>query len=259
MIEELKRRWLGAGVESGDTILVHSNIKRTLVEFRRAGHPITPDDILQSFLETIGSKGTLLLPLFNFDFASGVPFDIKNTPSQMGALTEAGRLHKEAVRTGHPIYSFAVIGDKSKDFESVDNESGYSDESPFGILRKMNGKIASLDLDDQNSMTFHHHVEEVKRVDYRYFKTFISGYKGWDGISKEKSYKLYVRDLERGVLTDVNPAGDLLWEHGLYKGDKPKTGSGLRVVKSQQMFEFVENLIDQGMALGNLYSIESKE
>ncbi|MDE2447055.1 MAG: AAC(3) family N-acetyltransferase, partial [Alphaproteobacteria bacterium] len=155
MIEELKRRWLGAGVEPGDTILVHSNIKRTLVELRSAGHSASPDDILQSFLDLIGKKGTLLLPLFNFDFASGVPFDIRNTPSHMGAMTEAGRLRKEAVRTGHPIYSFAVIGDKSKDFENVDNESGYSDESPFGILRKMNGKIASLDLDDQNSMTFY--------------------------------------------------------------------------------------------------------
>ncbi|MDE2430522.1 MAG: hypothetical protein KGM99_17515, partial [Burkholderiales bacterium] len=99
----------------------------------------------------------------------------------------------------------------------------------------------------------------VKRVDYRYFKTFVSGYTGRDGISKERSYKLYVRDLERGVLTDVNPAGDLLWQHGLYKGDKPKSGSGLRVVRSRQMFEFVESLIEQGLALGKLYSLEGKK
>lgn len=258
MLEDLKRKWLGAGIEPGDTVLVHSNIKRTLIEFRGAGHVISPDDILQSFLDALGPKGTLLLPLFNFDFASGAPFDIRNTPSRMGALTEAGRLHKEAVRTGHPIYSFAVIGDKSNVFENVDNESGYSEDSPFGILKRLNGKIASLDLDDQNSMTFYHHVEEVKRVDYRYFKSFTASYTDRNGALGEKSYKLYVRDLERGVLTDVNPAGELLWSHGLYKGDRPRIGSGLRVIESRKMFEFVGDLIDQGKALGALYSIERR-
>lgn len=257
-IEALTSRWLAAGVEPADTLLVHSSIKRTLGEFRQAGHPISPDDILRSFLEAIGPRGTLLLPLFNFDFAKGVPFDIQHTPSQMGALTEAGRVHKEAVRTGHPIYSFAVIGHQSKDFEQVDNESGYSDDSPFGMLRRMNGKIASLDLDDQNSMTFYHHVEEVKQVDYRYFKTFVSEYRGRDGIWQEKSYKLYVRDIDRGVLTQVNPAGELLWKHGLYRGDMPMTRSGLRVIKCQPMFEFVSDLIERGQALGTLYALANQ-
>jgi aminoglycoside 3-N-acetyltransferase len=259
MLEDLKNRWLGAGIETGDTVLVHSNIKRTLVDFRRAGYPISPEDILQSFLAAIGPKGTLILPLFNFDFTQGIAFDIRSTPSHMGALTEAGRLRAEAVRTGHPIYSFAVIGDKARLFENVDNESGYSEQSPFGILRELDGKIAVLDLEDQNSMTFYHHVEEVKKVDYRYFKSFTADYTDRAGTTSERSYKLYVRDLERGVLTDVNPAGELLWSHGLYKGDRPRVGSGLRVIESRRMFEFVEDIIDQGKALGALYSLEKKQ
>ena len=255
MLNDLKKRWAQSGVEQGDTILLHSNVKRTLVEFRRAGFSITPQDILQSFLDTIGSRGTLLLPLFNFDFTSGVPFDIRSTPSKMGALTEAGRLHSESVRTGHPIYSFAVIGQRAKEFEHVDNESGYSEDSPFGILKRMDGKIASLDLDDQNSMTFYHHVEEIKRVNYRYFKKFTSTYTDFNGVSSEKSYKLYVRNLEMGIQTNVNPAGELLWTNGFYKGYRPKVESGLRVIKSKQMFDFVEHLIDEDRALETLYSV----
>lgn len=256
MLEDLKRRWLGAGIAPGDTVLVHSNIKRTLVEFRRAGHSISPEDILQSFLDAVGAEGTLLLPLFNFDFTSGAPFDIRTTPSHMGALTEAGRLHKDAVRTGHPIYSFAAIGAKSGLFENVDNESGYSEESPFGILKNLDGKIAVLDLEDQHSMTFYHHVEEVKQVDYRYFKTFTADYTDRHGTTGKRPYRLYVRNLEQGVLTDVNPAGELLWEHGLYKGERPKAGSGLRTINSRELFDFVSDLIDQGKALGTLYSLE---
>lgn len=255
----LKQRWINSGVESGDLLLVHSNIKRTLIEARRAGFSIGPGDILNSFLSVLGSKGTLLLPLFNFDFTSGVEFDIRTTPSQMGALTEAGRLHRDTIRTGHPIYSFAVIGYKSKEFENLDNESGYSEDSPFGVLKRLNGKIASLDLEDQNSMTFYHHVEEIKKVDYRFFKKFTGKYTNAHGVTSEKSYKLFVRDINRGVLTDVNPAGELLWGEGLYKGFRPKVGNGLRVINSIEMFDFVSNIIDNGKALGTLYSIEGKK
>ena len=256
-MEPLRYKWLRSGVEPGDTILVHSNIKRILIESRRAGLNIGPTEILDSFLAAIGPRGTLLLPLFNFDFVSGVDFDISNSPSRMGALTEAGRLHKNAVRTGHPIYSFAVIGYRSNEFKEVDNQSGYSDDSPFGIIKRLDGKIASLDLSDQNSMTFYHHVEELKGVDYRYFKTFSGAYIGWDGLMKEKSYKLFVRDIDRGVKTDVNPAGELLWNAGLYKGFRPKVDTGLRVIKAVDMFNFVAKLIEDGRALGTLYSLEN--
>lgn len=255
MPETLQQRWKSSGLEEGDTVLIHSNIKRTIEEYRRNKVDTSPRDILASFLDVIGDKGTLILPLFNFDFTKGVPFDIRTSESQMGALTEIGRKFIGAVRTGHPIYSFAVIGFKASEFKGIDNVGGYAEDSPFGVLKKLNGKIGSLDLDDQNSMTFYHHVEEVKRVDYRYFKSFTGQYTNVLGDTKNKTYDLYVRDVERGVLTDVNPAGALMWSAGLYQGFRPREGAGLRLVNSREMFDFVEDLIESGKALGTLYSI----
>lgn len=256
MTDSLQERWIRSGVNEGDTLLVHSNIKRTLTEFRRKGVDIAPKDVLESFIDVLGPKGTLLLPLFNFDFTKGVGFDIRSTPSHMGVLTEMGRIHPGAVRTGHPIYSFAAIGYFSAEFAEVNNESGYAEDSPFGILKKLDGKIAVLDLEDQNSMTFYHHVEEIAGVDYRYFKTFTGPYTDRRGVTMDASYKLFVRNLERGVRTDVNPAGELLWQEGLYKGFRPKVDTGLRVIKAQEMFKFVNELILAGKALGTLYSFE---
>ena len=164
MIQTLADEWKKAGVEEGDVLLLHSSIKRTFKRYLKADVRLTPQDILESFLEAIGSTGTLLLPLFNFDFAKGVPFDERNTPSHMGVLTEVGRIYPLAVRTGHPIYSFAAIGFAADKFRKIDNFSGYGIDSPFSVLRKMNGRIAVLDLPDQNSMTFYHHVEEMLEV-----------------------------------------------------------------------------------------------
>lgn len=256
MLEKLEEGWHRSGVEPGDVLLLHSSVKRTIQAFRDEGMQIAPADILRSFLNVLGPEGTLLLPLFNFDFTSGADFDIRKTPSHMGALTEAGRLYSGAVRTGHPIYSFAVIGRQSERFSCVDNVSGYGADSPFGILRELNGKIGVLDLPDQNSMTFYHHVEEMMGVSYRYFKDFTGGYIGRDGAGCEKTYKLFVRDIENGVVTHVNPCGELLWQAGLYKGLRPGAGSGLRTINAPDVFAFAADLIDRSLALNNLYIIE---
>jgi aminoglycoside 3-N-acetyltransferase len=259
VIEKLAEDWTSSGVCSGDVLLVHSNIKRTFKCGIKMGVRLSGDDILSSFLKALGPDGTLLLPLYNFDFASGTSFDIRSSPSHMGALTEAGRLYEGAVRTGHPIYSFAVIGKHADKFKNIDNFSGYGDDSPFAMLRKLNGKIASLDLPDQNSMTFYHHVEEMNEVDYRYHKTFTGNYTDINGKKSQKKYGLFVRDIERNVLTHVDPAGELMWDAGLYSGDRPGEGCGLRVIGSNDMFEFVANIIKTDKALNNLYKIGNSD
>jgi aminoglycoside 3-N-acetyltransferase len=215
--------------------------------------------LLKSFLDAVGPEGTLLLPLFNFGFAQGEPFDMRSTPSKMGALTEAGRQHEAVVRTGHPIYSFAAIGADADAFEGVNNRSGYGEDSPFGMLREMGGKIAVLDLDDQNSMTFYHHVEEMKAVPYRYFKAFFGQYTAMDGTLSMEAYSLYVRDLTAGVLTDVNRCGEAMWQAGLYKGERPGSGAGLRVIEARAMYDFVAGVIEADHAYGTLYALEAEQ
>lgn len=251
----LADQWRGAGVAPGDILLVHSGLKRTFRRLLQQGHRPDATVILESFLSALGPDGTLLLPLFNFDFNAGMPFDIRSTPSQMGALTEAGRVDERAIRTGHPVYSFAVIG-AQQDLFATDNFSGYGSDSPFGILHRAGGKIAVLDLPDVHSMTFYHYVEEARQVDYRYHKHFTGPYTDINGNMTERTYGLFVRDVSRGVQTDVNPMGELLWAEGLYRGDRPLEDSGLRTIDARVLFDRVARVIDEGKAEGLLMSIE---
>ena len=250
MISVLARNWRECGLEPGDTVLVHSSLKRTLQE-----HDTMPQAVMESFLEAVAPGGTVLFPLFNFDFTTGVPFDIRSTPSHMGALTEAARLHPEAVRSGHPIYSFAVIGRQAARFQ-VDNFSGYDADSPFALLRELDGKIAVLDLPDQNSQTFYHHVEHMHEVPYRFHKEFTAPYTDAAGNTGPRTYGLFVRDWDHGVTTHVDPMGEILWERGLYQGQRHGQGSGLRTIRANAMFEAVSEVIKAGRALGLLYIIK---
>lgn len=255
-IIRLADQWRASGIGDGDMVLLHSNISRTLRSARRQGENLSPETLLHSFLEAVGRSGTLLLPLFNFDFTRGFPFDIRSTPSQMGILTEVARQSASSVRTGHPIYSFAALGAQRELFRCVDNFSGYGADSPFGLLHRSGGKIAVLDLPDQNSMTFYHYVEEMLNVPYRYHKTFTGICIDTQGHSSERTCGLFVRDIEKGVQTHVDPMGELLWQQGLYSGSRPNQGSGLRVIRAENMFDATARMIRDGRALGTLYIVK---
>jgi aminoglycoside 3-N-acetyltransferase len=252
---QLVAEWHACGLLPGDTVLVHSSIKPTLKRLASAGTEISPETLLQSFLAAVGPTGTLLLPLFNFDFTRGVPFDLRSTPSQMGVLSEVARRFPGVVRTGHPIYSFAVLGAQAERFRGVVNFSGYGADSPFAILRGLDGKVAVLDLTDQNSMTFYHHVEEMHEVPYRFHKVFRAPYVDAERQTNERNFGLFVRNLELRVETDVDRMGERLWQLGLYSGQRPGAGCGLRVISARALYDATSDVIEAGRAKDFLYSI----
>lgn len=254
--EKLIQSWMKSGLSQGDCVLLHSNTLRTML---RDPKIITPQLILDTFLDTVGPTGTMLFPLYNFGFSKGVPFDIRNTPSKMGALTEAARLHPGAVRTGHPMFSFAVIGRHAHKFMGVNNFTGYGKDSPCAMLRELDGKIAVLDLEENESMSFYHHVEEMNEVEYRYHKIFTGEYTDVLGNTSQQSYGHYVRDLERGVVCNSNPGGELLWDAALYTGDRPMMDSGLRVISARKIYDFISEILVSGRAKGLLYKEKGED
>jgi aminoglycoside 3-N-acetyltransferase len=251
----LQSKWFNSGIEPGDTLLLHSNMTRTLLQSKRINRNIRPIDFLDCLLDLLGPNGTLLTPLYNFDFTKGIPFDFKHTKSQMGILTELARNHPKSIRSGHPIYSFSIIGAKQNHFLNLNNKSAYSIKSPFGILTELDGKIGVIDLEDQDSMTYYHHVEQMCNVDYRYHKNFTGLYTCDKGLTSSKTYSIFVRKIEDGVITSVNSMSELLWRNKLYKGDLPGENSGMRTIKAREMFSFVEDIILQGKARGTLYDV----
>lgn len=257
IIDALVHNWNRSGLKEGDLVLVHSSLKRLLFKLKdEFGELISPKLIYDSLLKTLGENGTLILPLYNFDFPNTKYFNFNETPSQMGALTEIGRNQENVVRTGHPIYSFSVIGKLSNEFEGINNKSGYGEDSPFAKIKELNGKIAIIGLTDQNSMTSYHFVEEQNFVDYRYFKDFTGKYVDKNSNESIKTYSLFVRDIENGVKTDVNRMMDHLWKIDAYKGNKPDEGYGMRTIEFNDLYNETDKVIKSGNAINFLYSIE---
>ena len=74
-------------------------------------------------------------------------------------------------------------------------------------------------------------------------------------MKSEKTYCLYVRNIERGVVTDVNRMGEILWKENLYQGNRPRMANGMRTILAKKFYERTAQEIEAGRALETLYSI----
>ncbi|HEV3093354.1 MAG TPA: AAC(3) family N-acetyltransferase [Solirubrobacteraceae bacterium] len=220
-------------------MLVHSSLKAIgPVEGGAAA-------VIAALERTIGVAGTLIMPTFNFGFCSGETFDVRSTPSQMGVLTELVRTDPRARRVRHPIYSFAVLGALAEEAARLRNFSSYGADSLFAKLVEWDAKIMVIGLSYNNSMTFFHYVEEMEGCKYRYMKSFTAPYVDELGNGSERTYTMFVRDLERGVVTAVDPMGELLEREGaVVCGEVGE--SAARLMRARDVYAITaRNLTDQ--------------
>ena len=88
----MKDYLIKGGLQKGDKVLLHSNLKYLIKSLLNKKIIFNIDNIIDSILEFLGHKGTLVVPTFNFDFCHEKPFSFLDTKSQMGILSEALRI-----------------------------------------------------------------------------------------------------------------------------------------------------------------------
>jgi aminoglycoside 3-N-acetyltransferase len=174
-------------------------------------------DALQAW---VGPEGSVLLPTFNFrSWTESHYFDVGETSSHMGIIGELGRLQEGAVRTPHPIYSFAALGRHKDEFGLTHDPEAYGPDSAFALFHRLNGTIVSIGLHWNSTFSLHHYVEYNTGCDYRRVKRFSGIYVGQDGDPKLKTYSMFVRDNDR-VITDIVPGMDELHEGGVIEAQR---------------------------------------
>ena len=198
--DDLIRGFEKMGISPGDTIMVHSSYKSL------GGVNGGADTVIDALVESVGDKGTVLFPTFNFkSWVDTHYFDVRETASHMGVITELARCREAAVRTPHPLYSFAVLGNRQEEFAACDDVEAVGDNSVFALFHKLNGLIVSIGLDFNSSFTFSVHAIYKAGGYWRRVKKFSGIYVGYDGEPQLKTYSMYVRSTFQ-VITDIKPA-----------------------------------------------------
>jgi aminoglycoside 3-N-acetyltransferase len=214
-LESLTSGFRELGVQAGDTLLVHSSYK-SLGEVDGG-----PQTVIRALEEVLGTEkdGTLIMPTFNFDFNQGKPWDVRKTRSKMGALTEA------------------VLGKQAEMLGSLRYKSAYERNSVFGKLRDLDGKIMVIGLSYNNSMTFFHHIEQMEGVDYRFLKQFTGEVTDENGHTYTDTFEMLVRDIDKGVMTMVDPMGALMEQAGIIKSKKIGEAE-VKLMKANEVYAF---------------------
>jgi aminoglycoside 3-N-acetyltransferase len=138
--------------------------------------------VVDALLEVVGAgvgEGTVAVPTFPFRgsmlaFVRSDPvFDVEETPSLMGAITEEVRLRPGALRSLEPTHPVAAIGRQAEWLlEDHVNADGSCDEhSPLYRLAQLErGWVLLLGVDFRNC-TLLHTAEELVRVPFVDFGT----------------------------------------------------------------------------------------
>jgi aminoglycoside 3-N-acetyltransferase len=155
------------GIHKGDTVLVHSSL-RTLGNYPNKAQMIT-----EALKKSVGDDGTLLMPALTYKTVTkkNPVFNIKETPSCVGWLTEYFRTQPGVQRSLHPTHSVCAFG-KNTEYLIGDHQldnTPCGKYSPFRKLRDVNGKILFLGC-SLNANTSMHGVEELSEPGYLFGK-----------------------------------------------------------------------------------------
>lgn len=159
------------GVEKGQTIMVHTSLKS--FGFICGGAEV----VIEALIETVGEEGTIIMPTQtwkNLDPSYGVHWEEPKewwdlirenwpaynkdiTPTNtMGAVAEMFRKWPGAIRSDHPVRSFAAYG---KNAEYLINNHDLSDifgeTSPLAKLYDLNGYVLLLGVDYDKNTSIH--------------------------------------------------------------------------------------------------------
>jgi aminoglycoside 3-N-acetyltransferase len=131
------------GLRTGDRVAVHSSL-------RAAG--MDAEELIDALLEAVGPRGLVLMPTFTYDNETFTP----DTPARTGALAEAFRRRPGAVRSAHPTYSVAALGDGAAELLADHETTGATGiGSPLDRLAAAGGLVLLLGVGHRANTTVH--------------------------------------------------------------------------------------------------------
>lgn len=156
------------GLQQGDTVLVHASLSK--MGFVEGG----PKTIVDALIQVVGETGNILMPtspnaLLQLDYIRDVKvFDVLQSPSKLGALTEYFRTLPGVKRSAHPTEPVCAFGHDAVYLTEghLGELTPYTSKSPFYRVAEKGGKILYLGVTLANAGTSLHLLEDA--VNFKY-------------------------------------------------------------------------------------------
>lgn len=151
------------GIVEGDTLLVHSSLSK--IGYLENG----PQTFIDALMKVIGETGNLLMPtspnnVYQLNYIQNTPFfDVLNSPSKTGAITECFRKMDGVVRSLHPTEPVSAFGPLAEYFtkDHFNQLTPYNKNSPFYRVGEKKGKILYVGVTLSMAGTSLHTLEDA--------------------------------------------------------------------------------------------------
>ena len=131
------------GLRPGDRVVVHCSLRAVGLD---------AEELIDELLAAVGPSGLVVMPTFTYDNETFAP----DTPARTGALAEAFRRRRAAVRSAHPTYSFAAIGpDAAELLDGHERVGATAIDSPLDRLAAAGGLVLLLGVGHTSNTTVH--------------------------------------------------------------------------------------------------------
>lgn len=164
---DIRKGLMAVGLRPGDVVLAHASLSSF-------GHVDGgADAVIDALLETVGPGGTVVMPTFTWEHfydKHGEAFDLLQTPSEVGRITEVFRHRPQALRSPHICHSVAAIGPYAAAI-THETPSAYGPDGAFDMLIRLDAWNLFLGV-NCTSCTALHAVEEQMQVPYREYRDF---------------------------------------------------------------------------------------
>ncbi len=159
LIDDLKN----LGIQQGDSVLVHCSMSR--IGYMENG----PRTLIDALKEVVGINGNILMPSspnpsLQLEYVRNQNFfDVNQSPSALGAVSEAFRKMEGVKRSLSPTEPVCALGPRADWFVEghFGEETPYTLNSPFARLTEVNGKILYIGVTLDNAGTSLHLLEDA--------------------------------------------------------------------------------------------------
>ena len=241
------------GIRYGDVVMIHSSL-------RKMGHVDGgANAVVDALIAAIGPEGTLIVPTLPFGggmytyfrtYDNDHPFDVLETPSRMGRITELVRRMPGALRSAHPSHSVAAVGPQAEYLTRDHHRDKYSfgKLSPYYRLCELGGKIIMLGV-DLTHMTAARVIEDiiddfpvpVHMPDPAVVEVIMP-----DG--KRQSVTCLVQNPETSLIRDNNKVEPYFVEYGILKDIEIGDGR-VMVIDAGRLLPTMQALLDRGITI----------
>ena len=140
------------GVREGDILMVHTALSSL---GRVEGGA---DAVIDALIEAVGPSGTIAMPtLYPPSISEDEIFDVDESPSMMGEVTEVFRKRPGVARSAHPTHPTAAYGAKAQDLirDHAKTPTACGAGTPFERLAQWGGKVLLIGVDQDRNTLLH--------------------------------------------------------------------------------------------------------